>query len=81
MKAMTPVGAIPANVFDSERAIVTAGLASETYARDLVFTLMRNERLPGLRATTWMLNITGNKTARSKRLLMITLTKLASPVT
>jgi hypothetical protein len=29
---MTPVGAIPAKVFDSERAIVTAGLAKDVDA-------------------------------------------------
>jgi hypothetical protein len=32
MKANTPVGAIPANVFENERAIVTAGLAKEVEA-------------------------------------------------
>ena len=32
MKAKTPVGAIPANVSDIARAIVTAGLANEVDA-------------------------------------------------
>lgn len=32
MNAGTPAGAIPANVLDSERAIVTAGLANEVEA-------------------------------------------------
>jgi hypothetical protein len=32
MKAATPDGAIPANVFDSERAMVTAGLANDVEA-------------------------------------------------
>jgi hypothetical protein len=32
MKAATPPGAMPAKVFDSERAIVTAGLAKEVEA-------------------------------------------------
>jgi hypothetical protein len=32
MKPETPVGAIPANVSENERAIVTAGLANEVDA-------------------------------------------------
>ena len=32
MNVDTPVGAIPANVFDNERAIVTAGLANDVDA-------------------------------------------------
>jgi hypothetical protein len=32
MKATTPVGAMPAKVSDSERAMVTAGLANEVEA-------------------------------------------------
>jgi hypothetical protein len=32
MKAATPAGAIPANVSDSVRAMVTAGLAKEVEA-------------------------------------------------
>ena len=32
MNAATPAGAIPANVSDSDRAIVTAGLANEVEA-------------------------------------------------
>ena len=32
MNASTPAGAMPANVSDSERAIVTAGLANEVDA-------------------------------------------------
>ena len=32
MKAATPAGAIPVNVSDSERAMVTAGLANDVEA-------------------------------------------------
>jgi hypothetical protein len=32
MKAATPTGAIPANVSESDRAMVTAGLANEVEA-------------------------------------------------